>query len=114
LSVADLAKLELPAVAEVEALGTDRASVYLARAAPRFSRFSAQLQADLRDVTNTVFKKYRIPFEIQSHILNLALQQEGMIAYTFRLSPAHRRLYSGHGNVDAAIAEIAAFLKRSP
>jgi hypothetical protein len=114
LSLADLAKLELPAVAEVEAVGIDRISAYLARSAPRFSRFSTRLQADLVDVTDTVFDKYRIPFEIQSHVLNLALQQAGMIAYTFRLSPAHKRLYSAHSNVDAAIAEIAAFLKRSP
>ncbi|MDR1063061.1 MAG: minor capsid protein [Azoarcus sp.] len=113
LSVADLAKLELPAVAEVEAVGVDRVSAYLARTAPRFSRFSTRLQTDLMDVTDTIFRKYHVPFEIQSHILNLALQQEGMTSYTFRLSSAHKRLYSDHGNVDAAIAEIAAFLKRS-
>ena len=113
LSLADLAKLELPAVAEVEAVGIDRISAYLARTASRFSRFSTRLQADLRDVTNSVFSKYRIPFEIQSHVLNLALQQEGVIAYTFRLSPLHKQLYSSHGYIDAAVAEISAFLKRS-
>ncbi|GHT96172.1 hypothetical protein AGMMS49545_20500 [Betaproteobacteria bacterium] len=110
LSLADLALLRYPAVVEVEAVGANRASSYLTASAPGFSRLTVHLQNRLKKLRKELSAKYNIPFEIYDHIQNLALQQNGMIGYQFRLSSAQKQLLK-HENFAAALSEISTVLK---
>jgi SPP1 gp7 family putative phage head morphogenesis protein len=122
LSVADLASLGHVVIQEVEALGVDGMSAYLASRGTHYARaFRSKLMArdqagmtetlgDLRSHARTVFGKYNIPDDVRAHLLCEALAQTNVIAYTARMSPAHKRLYS-HSMADKALAEMVAYLK---
>lgn len=110
LSLADLALLRYSAVIEVEAVGANRVSNYLATAAPGFPRLTEHLQNSLKKLRKELSAKYNIPFAIYDHIQNLALQQNGMIGYQFRLSSAQKQLLK-HENFAAVLAEISVVLK---
>jgi hypothetical protein len=122
LSLADLASLGHEVIQEVEAVGLDGVSVYLASRDANFARiFRSRLKArgkagltealqNLSDRTDSIFDKYGIPRDIQSHILCQALEKEGVIAYTPTMSAAHEHLYK-RSLADKALADIVGFLK---
>jgi hypothetical protein len=121
-SIADLSTLGRAAIKEVEVLGVDGVSVYLASRGASFARvFQSRLNvgdktgltdavSELRSHAEAVFDKYNIPDDIRSHVLCLALAKEGVITYTHTMSPRLGHLHR-HSLADKALAEIIAFLK---
>jgi hypothetical protein len=122
LSIADLSSLGHTVIREVEALGVNGVSAYLASRGTNFARvFQSRIKignetglanavSGLKSHARAIFKRYNIPDDIRSHIICQALEKEGVFVYTSTLSAEHERLYK-HSLADRALADIIAFLK---